>query len=484
MGDVNIYAGADYGLDPNYKSEYSLGVKDPYKFKAGSFGLTTDARSANQLAEVSKKLNTGAKVIEVTAISPEILDYIPEQHLTEINRLRKLAGVNLTFHGPLIEPTGVTRQGWDESQREQAEREMWTALKRAHKIDPEGNVVVTFHSSNWQLPDPENRVKTEVIDPITKERKMKEQIKEVIIVNEKEGNFQKIDFPQDYFRGKENVGSLEDQEKAIKLEINKQNSEIWNKKIQELSFHAHNGYRVLNEALQTSETGEEEAISKDNILNYYKEYISGEKKTFDPDKLEEPYKSIVKDKMYGISHGDAYLRDAYQGLQNLYNQAYSVAKLNNAKDDVLKLNEFRQGISSKLSYLDSKDPSKFLKFAEEIEKGVIVLKSINPPETFKPLRDFAVDKSAKTFANMAFNAYSEFKDTAPIISIENPPAGTGLTRARDLRDVVNKSRDLLTNRFIEEKRSNLFSCSAFCHPSLKKQIAKCIFTFLMMLLIE
>jgi len=113
--NTNIYAGADYGFDPNYGKEFSIGMSSQYPISAGSIGVTTDARTANQLKELSTRLNTGAKTIEISGVSAAELESIPEHHLTELSRLRKLTGVDLTFHGPIVEPTGVTKAGWDES---------------------------------------------------------------------------------------------------------------------------------------------------------------------------------------------------------------------------------------------------------------------------------------------------------------------------------------------------------------------------------
>jgi hypothetical protein len=106
----NFYAGTDYGFDPSWGSEYNLGLGTGYRVDPGSFALTTDPRSANQLAEVSRKLGTGAKVIEVQGVAPNILDSIPQQHFKEINRLKKLTGVDLTFHARWLSRQVLTRK--------------------------------------------------------------------------------------------------------------------------------------------------------------------------------------------------------------------------------------------------------------------------------------------------------------------------------------------------------------------------------------
>ena len=78
------------------------------------------------------------------------------------------------------------------------------------------------------------------------------------------------------------------------------------------------------------------------------------------------------------------------------------------------------------------------------------LNKVKVPELYKPLEDFAIEKTATTFANVALNSYKKFKDTAPIISIENPPVGMGLSRGEDLRKLV----DLARTKFVENAKNS------------------------------
>jgi sugar phosphate isomerase/epimerase len=439
----NFYAGADYGLDPDFgKGESFLGFETSYRTPASQIGITTDARSANQLGEVSKKLSTGVKTIELGSISNEVWESVPKHQLKEINRLKKLTGVDLTLHGPLVEPTGVSRQGWDESQREQSERQMWSAVQRAQNLDPDGNVVVTFHSSNG-LPTPE----TSVFNEKTK----KEEIKEFWVVDERTGNFQNVQIEKNYFEGQTQPYTKD----GIIVELKKKNEDAWNKALQSVSFHAHNGSSIVRQVIgkEAEEEGKEGDETKDDskkrqeyILEYYKKYGTpeGEKVI----KNAGPYGDVTRKSMQELVHGELYLRDAYGDLRNLFNQAYEAAKINKDEKTLEKLDSYIKEISPKVK--DIRNPEKIHELATEIINGINVLKSIDAPKTFTPLRDFAIKNASETISNVAMNAYNEFKDKAPLISIENPPAGMGLSRAEDLKDLIVASR----KKFVEKAKEN------------------------------
>src|SRR3989344_4726097 len=162
-GSVSFYPGTDYGFDPSYGQEFSLNLGTGMSYSPSTFGFPSDPTTANQLEAVSKKLSTGAKTIEVSGVNitgggpGALVEKIPKQHFDEIRRLKELVGVDLTFHGPLIEASGWGEGGWSEANREHAERQLWSAVERAHQLDPKGNIVVTLHSSN--MPELKTREK-------------------------------------------------------------------------------------------------------------------------------------------------------------------------------------------------------------------------------------------------------------------------------------------------------------------------------------
>jgi len=174
--------------------------------------------------------------------------------------------------------------------------------------------------------------------------------------------------------------------------------------------------------------------------------------------------------MHQLTHADIYLRDAYQSFQGLFNQAYEVAEKTGSDKDKKILDQYREELIPIVKEIEE-DPSKLRAFGKEITKGVNVLRKIAPPERLRPLKDFAIDKASETFSNVALNSYKKFKDTAPIISIENPPVGMGLAKAEDLRELVEESRGKFVERATKSESEGGLSMSK---SQAKKQAEKLI----------
>jgi len=417
MAEVNFYPGADYGLEPDFEDEYSAGFAPDYSVYVGDFALTTDPRSANKIKEVSGKLNTGAKTIEIEGLSPDVLDSIPKQHFKELNRLKKITGADLTLHGPLVEPTGITQQGnWDPSLRQQAETKIWSAVERAHELEPEGNVIVTLHSSNG-LPEPRSRIKTEdgkVVDS------------SLAVIDERTGRFGVLPRTgKDYLTG---------EEVSVDKELQRLNEENWSTNLSNVNISASRGRDVLESVGIDSVEPEK----KNETLEIYKRYLKGRLRDEDLEKLG-PVGKDIKEKINRLSYGDVFIRDSYSGFKNLFNQAYDAAEKSGNKRDLEKLKRLRKEIMPAVEEYQ-KDPSNVVKLAHTIEEGIRVLDRINPPQVFRPLEEFAVDKASETFSNVALKSYEKFGENSPIISIENPPAGMGLSRAEDLKKLIETTR--------------------------------------------
>ncbi len=429
-----FYPGTDYGFDSG-----NMKIDNPNS--TSRFGITTDPRTANQLKEVSAKLNTGAKLIEVTGISPEILESIPNQHLEELNRLRKLAGAELTFHGPLIEPTGIGRDRWDETQRKDAENQIWGAVERANKMDPEGNIIVTLHSSNG-LPEPTQRVIDETGEEITSN---------LFIIDERTGRIAPIPKPtRDYF-------SKEEEKLDVDKTLKDLNEKNWTQSLNHLNAAALEGRKAIREALELRETiSHNEPNLSQNLVNLYLKAKDNPKEYQNEiDKIRKDVSPIAADLLQKgvdyLNHGENFVKNAYLELKELYNQAYETSKINDDKNNIEKLEEYRKEVAPIINKYE-KDPSKLNEFSEEIYKGIMLLGSLKEaPETFRPLENFAINKASETFSNVAFKAFEKFKEKAPIISIENPPAGMGLSRAEELSKLIEKTRDKFVEKVMEKE---------------------------------
>ena len=441
MGDNNLYSGANYGTDSSYgKDSFDF----QYKFPASQFGVTTDPRNANQLVELSKKLNTGAGTVEISGVSTQMFESLPRQHLDEINRLRKLTGVDLTFHGPLIEPTGINPEArrWEPAQREQAERQIWSAVERSHQMNPKGNMVVTLHTSNG-LPEQRGKIKT---------ADGQEVDSSLAVIDERTGSFGAIPKPRKDF--------LLNKEQTVDDELKRMNEENWSKSLSQITVETQRSSQVLSEM---SAASKEDGMLKESFDLYKlstknpKEY---DQKMEDIKRIDSDMARGIENNMSQIGYADAYMRDAYTGFQEMFNQAYGAS----TKEEQVKLDKLAKEIAPKIEAY-KKGSSEVQDVGEIINKGIRVLNGIKP-QMLKPMREFAIDKASETFSNVALKAYDEFKDTAPILSLENPPAGMGLSRGEEIRDLVKATRE----KFIKKAQSEF----GLSESDAKKQAEKLI----------
>ena len=435
-GDESLYSGSNYGMDPGFPgsfSEYSSDLSDPYA--ASAISVATDARTANQLKQVSDKLSTGAKAIEVSGVTPAELETMPKQHFDEIRRLKKLTGSELTFHGPIVEASGITQQGWTEAGRTQAERQMFNAVEKARQLGETGeNIIVTFHSAAG-LPEMTDREMTKDGEVVTG----------MHVYNEREGQFNVIK-PRENFL-------LKDEEKDVNKELNKTNKDAWSRELTHLSFNAHAGADPIKDLMAEKrikiDEDSETAIKIDGFADVVTESKKPEWHEFMQRQNPEVQKELKKI-VSNVDYGEIYLRDAYNELQNMFNKAWVAANKEKNTKDIERLDSFRNEVSQTVSEKDLDNPKNLLEVERIVSKGVNVLNSLSEtPKSFRPLNEFATDKSSETFGNLAFDSYKKFKDSAPIISIENPPAGSGLSRGSDLKELVDKSRDHFVKKAVD-----------------------------------
>lgn len=425
-----IYPGAVNYLMPSYNL---VG----YQVPAGEISMGLDPRTANQLREVNIKINPGEKHFEVEGLISKNWEAMPKQHIKELNRLAKLTGTKASLHGPLVEASGVGERGWSEMEREAAEKQLASAVIRGHELDPDGNIPITVHSTA-QLPEMRTTVKVKEGD------KMVEKIKNLYVINPDSGQITAIKEQKRYFpeEGKFTGKPTEfDPEKELK----KINQDQWIEQLSGINRYANFGETSIRRAEElVSGLGTSEGVKRtpEEVQRYLTDIATMDlDKSNIPELKETDAKERAKQAQREIEEGRVWLRDSYRNMKSLFDNTYIRA----TDDDKKKLREFAEWAAPKVKEGIEKDPSRLKDFSEVVIKGLKVLGKIENPQMFIPLDKFVIDKSAETFANIATTSYEKFKDKAPIISIENPPAGSGLSRAEDLKSLVEVSR----KKFVE-----------------------------------
>lgn len=466
----NFYSGSEYPFEKPYGGFMPLG--SAYSPSAKDIAYPTDPLTANQLKKVSDKISTGAQTIEVSGLGlrgggpMKHLASIPRQHWKEIDRLRKLTGVELTFHGPLVEPTGVSgREKWTEDQRKESETQMMAAVELAQQMnsdDKEKGMVMTFHSS-VSLPEVKHRIKVGTDakgNPI-------EEVVQFGVVNERTGDMGPINLKPEYFeRGGKKF--------ATKGEVNEwlknQNEEQWSNQISNLTLEMNRSRAGTSAALarlSNEESGNASKIKEIqkkglNMYNYFQtnpgkveQELIAEIKNKYPDMDSEIVTNVIRNTITNLSEADTWAQQTYIGFKEAFDGAYQKAEISQDKGTIKKLDKIKENLSPIVQEYKRGDKSKLLDFQNELTRSIQELHTITPPKFYRSLEEFAVDKASETFSNVALHAFANAKKNgiAPgIISIENPPAGSsGLTRADEIVELIEASRKKFVEKAVEQK---------------------------------
>ncbi len=426
----DIYQGGYSSLDSNSGDLFT-----GYRGSIEKLGISTDPRSANILKEFSDKLTPGQKIVELSLITPEVLEAIPKQHLKEINRLSKLTGVEPTVHGPLFDASGVTQQGeFDEGNREVVERKLLNTLERSHEINPDGNIPVTFHTAN-QLPG-------------TKYGKIegKEGVEMMPVVNVDTG---KIGIVKRREVNSPNIrtGEIKTETYSVEKQLRVMNDSEWDENLQKLIIPKEHADRILKETapLVAPVLG---PLSKREII---------------PDDLPDAQRTAY----FRFRNAQEQLGDVQKHLNTILDKGYKAYKNDGNTDGVDYLKESVKEFSDTFK----KDPGNPLNQSMALQKFMEDLRNVDAPKVYARAEDYAIGKSAETFGNAAWSSYKKFKDKAPMITLENPPSGMGLSRAKDVRAMVEGSRDKFVENAMKSENEGGWAMSK---SEAKKQAEKLI----------
>lgn len=429
----DIYQGGTSSFNP--ESGYG-NIFTGYTLRAGDLGMSTDARTANVLQETSSKLNMGVKTIELSQVSPDVFEAIPKGQLNEVRRLAKLTGTEVTLHAPVIEPSGMTQQGFDEENRKAIERQMKLAIERAHELNPQGNSPVTFHASVG--------IPSSILKPVEGER----QYQKMIAANVETGKLVPLD--------EERMHYLETRELKPEIEKRLESGEITQEQIPKGSFieiplKEGKLYSAESRLKNINATEWDNSISQllmnkermDEILQKNEVQISHLLKDIKELKETDQLTNEQKQALNHYQNANIYLKDTRQHVNNLFHKAYKYG----SEEDQKNLEKMRDDFQKDLS----KSPSQSNQ-SQAMQKLMLRMKEEVTPEMYVPVEKFAIAKSSETFANVALYGYNKFGNEASIVSIENPPAGGVLGTGEDLKNLVEATREKFVEKVMKSEK--------------------------------
>ncbi len=423
-----LYQGSQSSLNPEYGDLFT-----GYRVPASEIGATTGIQTANQIGQVNALLNQGVENVEVSTVQAEVLEMIPKQHLDEIRRLAKLTGTETSLHAPVIDPSGFTQQGWSETNREIAERQFTEATRKAYKMSPDGNIPVTIHSSGLQGTE-------HIIDPETGE----EIPQTMAIVNQETGQIGVVKREERFYpeklrkEGKEYKGKIYPVEEEIQIH----NDSEWINGITNLAFYKKESDEVMGRAhavLQPiiTEMKKGEQIDLNSLTDTQKIAFNQLKKT-------GLFLSNIESSFRGI------FNKAYKYPAGKTKQEQEETKRKLEKISEKWREEEENAKKGKINPIEAP-----LRRSMLIDESIERIQQLSSPNVYVPINDFVQEKASETLGNVAFNAYKEFGNKAPIVSIENPPYGGAVSTAEDLKLLVENSR----KKFVENAKKKGMSGS-------------------------
>jgi len=448
MAYESFYEGTPSSLDPSY-GDLFVG----YRVPSGELGAPTSIQTANQVQEVSNLLNQGIKFIEIQPLQEGVFDQIPKQHFKEIARIQKLAGAETSIHAPILEPSGIGREGWSESDRAAVERELKMVVDKSHELSPQGNIPITIHASAIHGTEYSPPSKEMVED-------YKKQIRE--------------------YRGRDPTPEeLKNLNEQMIVAINQETYQMIPAR-REVKFYPERGKTIIEarDEVKTINNSEwvnsitnlalNEKYANETIGNAYNELAPLILKAHQGEKIPEEERAGKGPAFAAMERGEIFIENVAAAFRTLYSKAYKNSDegtkeyLNKHvaefwKDGLEKIDKKMRlygkpttetlglqradAIQAKATLVNQT-----INNLKQIGEGRIKRSSgeivrLNPPETFKPIEDFATEKSAQTFANVALYGYEKYGDNAPIVSVENLFPGMAFSRSEQLKKLINDSRE-------------------------------------------
>jgi hypothetical protein len=452
----SFYGGAPDSFSSNYgnfSGEFGYVDKD---IPASQLSYSINPMTADQLGEVVKTLKSGVKNVEVQLLGMDQQgsdQIVPIQHFKEMRALMKLSGVKPSMHGPLIDAAGFGERGWGgKYAREDNERRMLDAIEKAHMLDPAGNIPIVFHSTNGiqgaefrpdkdVKPGKDGRFKEYALGVINRDTGQVTQAKE-------HGTYYLSTSEKDFEKGKDDVeegGTL----MTARGMIDNQNATEWDEKLKGVVADKGKVDRALGglwknaEALDLANINlESEAdVKKFNSALAANPTVQNEmiKAQVLQDNNNLSFRALF-DKAY--KYGTDHQRDKLKELSNAWKEE-SKKESSNPFQQQMDNSALQDKYFSEFRNITSRKGVK--KNGKVVEDG-----RFGAPELYQEVEEFAMDKAAETFGNLAKKSYDKFGGSAPVIAVENMYQGMAFSKADDLKALVKKSR----NNFVKQLKKD------------------------------
>lgn len=452
MGDdenwYEWYRGTPSTFEPEFGDLYTGYSLDP-----GRMGDTTNPSLADQVSAVSEKLRQGMKTIEAGTVSPELFETIPKQHFEKLKDLAKLTGAEITVHSPFaphIDMVGLDEKGgWSESNRIEAERRLMNVIEKSHEINPEGNVPITIHATMAPTGEWLNEKEKEsigVINPDTGEFGMipgKKHITPSILKQANEWRKRGI--------SEEEIQNALMKPSSPKHELKSTNHSIWLNQLNELESKHRGASDMLRDARIDSQKIQDEFNFQEINKKIMEKKELTEKEQLGVQRYEDLVMKRIKDAKYILEE------DLGPAISTTFNKAYADKnvrkKLIQAGE---KYNEIMEqyaeyekkgNIINAVNTLRDAQASLLADFERKNEKTG---EQIIQPRAYVPMEEFAQEKASDTISSLALKSYDKFKQSAPIMAIENLFPGIAFANAEELKGLIEESRKKFVGKAIEE----------------------------------
>ena len=417
------FGGGYSSLSPDYGNFVG------YRLNAGQISSPTGVQTANQLNEVIARIKEGVKNVELQPLQQGVFDQIPAQHFAEMKALMKLSGVKPSVHAEIVDPAGFGERGYEgDLARQDAERRLFSIVEKSQQLDPDGNIPIVIHSSAG-IPGPEYRPGDE------SKGEKRFQIKKMAFINQETKELKGAEEEYKYY-----IGTPEEELKGKGIlhkpenDAHVYNNSDWDNKISNLVYYKKNADDMMANApaMLADYAGKPIPRTEEEAKKFFA--------TFEPAQLAT----------YGrLQQSEIFLDNVRLNLNSAFNTAFKYGTPEQ-KEELIKIsNKYAEQMSElPPTVLRPVDMSKVLSGAisalhnltngrEEDNRGV--------PQIYKPVEEFAMDKAAKTFGNVALKSYEKFKNNAPILAIENMYQGFAFSRAEDMKKLVEESRKVFVD---------------------------------------